>query len=133
MAVVLTFDLRAAPPNFHNRIQSAFERLGWENLGGSAYRYPKLGTVDQPVEDWFNHVVPALMVFRSAVLKNNVNVTKFTLDVVSSSGWSAATAYGNPPRRPNDPNFAWYDPTNVQFGQANLEQWLEDVEQSYPY
>ncbi len=60
MPVILTLDVENAGPGEHNRIQSAFERLGWEALGGTAYRYPKLGA-EQPTEDWFNHVIPALM------------------------------------------------------------------------
>jgi hypothetical protein len=40
MPVVFTFDIKGAPSNEYNRIQSFFERFGWENLGGSSYRYP---------------------------------------------------------------------------------------------
>jgi len=41
--VIVTFDVEGAQPPEHNRIQSLFERLGWEALGGTAYRYPRLG------------------------------------------------------------------------------------------
>jgi hypothetical protein len=44
MPVVLTFDIKGATTSQLNRIQSFFQRFGWENLGGSAYRYPRLGT-----------------------------------------------------------------------------------------
>jgi hypothetical protein len=47
MPVVVTFDIQGALPIEHNRIQSFFTRLGWENLGGSSYRYPKLGSTEQ--------------------------------------------------------------------------------------
>jgi hypothetical protein len=55
MPIVLTFDLITAlkQDNDHPRLQSMFERFGWQNLGGSAYRYPRLGS-KQPVEDWLN-------------------------------------------------------------------------------
>ncbi len=94
MAVIITFDIEGAPPQERNRIQSFFERLGWENLGGSSYRYPRLGTDDQPVEDWFNHVVPALMLFRTYALKSERKISKFTIDVQSSSGHNPATDFG---------------------------------------
>ena len=53
MPIVLTYELKAFNTATRNRIQSLFERLGWENLGGSSYRYPQLGA-NQPTEDWFN-------------------------------------------------------------------------------
>ena len=86
MPIVVTFDIQGAPPQERNRIQSFFERLGWQNLGGSSYRYPRLGTQDQPVEDWFNHVIPALAYFRSLVCHANLNVYNFTIDAHSEAG-----------------------------------------------
>jgi hypothetical protein len=88
MPVLLTYELEGAETSEHNRLQSFFERLGWENLGGSSYRYPRLGTTDQPVEDWLNHIVPALMLFRAFVLKSNSKLKQLTLDVQSSSGYN---------------------------------------------
>lgn len=46
--------------------------------------------MDQPVEDWLNHVVPALMLFRAYCKKRDC-LTKFTLDCQSSSGYDLAT------------------------------------------
>src|ERR1700730_14657234 len=89
MPVVFTFEVRAAPPQERNRIQSFFERFGWENIGGSSYRYPRLGTDDQPVEDWLNHVVPALMLFRCYILSSRRQLPKFTIDVQASAGHNA--------------------------------------------
>lgn len=43
MPVTLSFDIQGASPNQRNRLQSMFERFGWQNLGGSSYRYPTLG------------------------------------------------------------------------------------------
>lgn len=42
MPVLLTYDLEGAEQAEYNRLQSMFERLGWEKLGGSSYRYPRL-------------------------------------------------------------------------------------------
>ena len=55
---------RTAHPRELNRLRGAFERLRWEHLGNTAYRYPVLGS-QEPTEDWFNHVVPALMLLRA--------------------------------------------------------------------
>lgn len=129
MPIVITFDIQGAPPIERNRIQSFFQRFGWENLGGSSYRYPRLGTVDQPVEDWFNHVVPALMLFRAYLLSSRRPLTKCTLDVQSSSGYSPNSNYGNPPQTGQDVTL--YAPTILQFGEQNLREWLDGVR--YPY
>lgn len=130
MPVVFTYDLAGAESAEHNRIQSAFERLGWQNLGGSSYRYPKLGTHDQPVEDWFNHIIPALMLFRCYVVSSDSrNVSKFTLDVQSSSGFNPNESFGTPPQSSSGVKF--YEPTNQQFGLRNLQNWLDSI--SFPY
>jgi hypothetical protein len=129
MPIVVTFDIRGAQPIEHNRVQSLFERFGWENLGGSSYRYPKLGTVDRPVEDWLNHVVPALMLFRTYIIKTNKELRKFTIDVQSSAGINPDTGYGNLPS--NDSTEILYPPRNQQFGESNLVNWLNSVD--FPY
>jgi len=129
MPVVITFDIEGAPSGERNRIQSFFERFGWENLGGSSYRYPRLGTDDQPVEDWFNHVIPALMLFRSYIISSGRSLTKCTLDAHSSTGFSPNAHYGNPPLPGS--SVPLYEPTNKSFGKANLVSWLTGV--SFPY
>ncbi len=45
MPVTITFDIEDASVkdvNDRGRIYAAFQRLGWENIGGSAWRYPAL-------------------------------------------------------------------------------------------
>jgi hypothetical protein len=139
MPVLLTYELEGAETSEHNRLQSLFERLGWENLGGSSYRYPRLGTTDQPVEDWLNHVVPALMLFRAAVLKSACGLKKFTLDVQSSSGYNKATNFGSGPlsgsaikaTKSKRKGKKLYSPNNPSFGERNLIDWLDEID--YPY
>lgn len=132
MPVVFTFDVEAADTAERNRVQSLFERLGWENIGGSAYRYPRLGTDDQPVEDWFNHVIPALMLFRSYILSSRRKLPRYTLDVQSSSGHNRSRKFGSPPRAAKSKRkFQLYTPTNKAFGEKNLRDWLDGV--PYPY
>jgi hypothetical protein len=149
MPVLLTYDLEGAEPAEFNRLQSMFERLGWEKLGGSSYRYPRLGTTDQPVEDWLNHVVPALMLFRAFAIKSPSELRQFTLDVQSSSGYQKSTKFGSAPLSGSDMKAAtvkamestsetkkkkrkFYPPKNPAFGEKNLIDWLDEVEFPYP-
>lgn len=71
--------------NDRNRINSCFTRLGWEHIGGTAWRYPALGTMNVS-EDWMNHVIPALMYFRSIANHANLRISKFTIDAHSEAG-----------------------------------------------
>lgn len=130
MPVVFTFDISGAPNTDYNQIQSFFERFGWQNLGGTAWRYPRLGAeLDHPVEDWFNHVIPALMLFRCYAVDGEGVLTRFTLDVHSSAGMNPETEFGTPPLASEQINL--YQPNNVQFGESNLLDWLDEVQ--YPY
>ncbi len=128
MPVILTFDIEGAEPVEHNRIQSFFERLGWESLGGTAYRYPRLGA-DQPVEDWFNHVLPALMLFRAFLIRSGRPLSRFTLDVQSSVGLNPDRTFGTPPLGATQ--VPLYTPTNPQFGVGKLQEWLDGI--GFPY
>lgn len=131
MPIVITYDISKATANDHNRVQSLFERFGWENLGGSSYRYPTLGST-QPTEDWFNHVVPALMLFRTFILKiatQGKQLKKFTIDVQSSTGLNPQTEYGTPPQ--TSATITLYPPSNQQFGKKKLDAWLDGT--TWPY
>lgn len=131
MPVVVTFDITNYKQNDHSRLKAMFERCGWENLGGTAYRYPKLGTADQPVEDWLNHVVPALMLFRAYLRKHQkVTLTRFTIDTNSSAGINPATNFGRVPLAGSVA--ADYDPQHPEhFGKKKLWDWLDNI--PYPY
>jgi len=88
MPITITYDIDDATvqdPNDRTRITACFQRFGWEHIGGSAWRYPALGTANIS-EDWFNHVVPALMYFRSLVEHAGINVYNFTIDAHSEAG-----------------------------------------------
>lgn len=107
-----------------------FERFGWQSLGGTAYRYPKLGG-DQPVEDWLNHVIPALMLFRTYVSANPLVLKNFTLDCQASSGFNPDTHFGH--NAATQANITLYNPpaNRQHFGEANLRAWLGSIE--WPY
>jgi hypothetical protein len=127
-----TFFVNEQRRPLHQRSTTNDVALGWENLGGSSYRYPRLGTTDQPVEDWLNHIVPALMLFRAFVLGSACALQKFTLDVQSSSGFNRATQFGSLPLSGTDmKDSKLYSPINPSFGEKNLIQWLDGI--NYPY
>jgi len=120
MPVVFTFDIdtdSVQDTNDRTRIQVNFHRLGWEHLGGSSWRYPKLGA-DHASEDWFNHVVPALMYFRSIVEHSGMVVTKFTLDAHSEAGYRGGAQNAAGPALETSANITMYPP--------NLRQDHED-------
>ena len=128
MPILFSFDIKGAPPGERNRLQSFFERLGWENVGGSSYRYPPLGTQPQ-TEDWFNCVIPALMLFRAFILRSGRRLTKFSLDTQSSTGYNRASKYGRRPRAGAKMSFE--STSQPAFGARNLREWLEQV--TWPY
>lgn len=87
MPIIVTFDFERPTPEELNRVRGFFERLGWERLGNTAYRYPKLHEYDT-VEDWFNCVVPALMLLRAFArfaASTGRSITKFSIDTSSST------------------------------------------------
>lgn len=90
MPITVTFDFASATTDVNDRarVRLAFQRLGWETIGGTAYRYPPLNaTGPQPPEDWFNHVVPALMYMRSLIERKQIQIDNFTIDANASTGW----------------------------------------------
>lgn len=132
MPITITFDIESASvadTNDRNRIYAAFERLGWENIGGSAWRYPALGS-DNPSEDWFNHVVPALMYFRSMVEHAGLNVTTFTVDAHSEAGFRGkqqpTTGAGIVPAA----QIEMYDTTADKLSEERLKKFISDAADS---
>lgn len=133
MPITVTFDIERPTPLELNRLRSAFTRLGWEHLGNTAYRYPLLHKYDA-VEDWFNHVVPALMLLRSfavSLLADGRSLKKFSLDVQSSTGFNPVTSVGTPPLAAADIAYVQPLPNNRSFGLQNLIDWIDGVE--WPY
>src|SRR5438034_1059892 len=84
-------------------LQSCDDRAGhhvlWVARGKTAYRYPKLHG-QHPTEDWFNHVLPALMLLRAFArhaAATGRNIRKFSIDAQSSTGFNPNTQIGTPP------------------------------------
>lgn len=134
MPIIVTFDLCGvgADEGHHNYIRSAFERLGWERLGGSAYRYPPISSGQSASEDWLNYVAPALMLLRSYAIwaqPHGKSLAKFTVDVHSSSGFSLQPTVGIPPA--SGATVPLQQPTVQQFGEKKLREWIDSAE--WPY
>jgi hypothetical protein len=131
--ITVTFDIQNPLPQELNRIRGFFERLGWEHLGNTAYRYPKLHG-QHPTEDWFNHVIPALMllrIFARHAASSGRNIRKFSIDVQSTTGFNPITGVGTPPLPAAEITFSQPSRSGRAFGQQNLEAWIDEV--VWPY
>lgn len=142
MPITVTFDLEfsekvnaaknkdSIKSSTSNRITCAFNQFGWESLGGTAYRYPKLHS-EHKVEDWFNHVVPALMLLRTLALEEDVSVSRFSIDAHSSTGHSLGDEVNDVlPKKSKDVTF--YESKDDSFNQGKLKEWIDSVKWPYP-
>jgi hypothetical protein len=133
MPIIVTFDISRPNPRELNRLRGLFERLGWEHLGNTAYRYPKLHS-EHPAEDWFNHVIPALMLLRAFArfaATTGRDIRKFSIDVQSSTGFDPETAVGTPPLPAGQITFSRPSRPGMAFGRGRLENWIDGV--TWPY
>lgn len=97
MPVTFSFEIEAAPSE-SNQVGLLMERFGWERLDAKTYRYPHMAErLEREAEDWFNYVIPALMLFRSYVLSRRLQVKTFALDAQSSTGYRRDASFGSPP------------------------------------
>lgn len=133
MPVVVTFDLAQPRSSELNRLRSLFQRLGWERLGNTAYRYPPLG--EQPeAEDWFNGVVPALMMLRAYAhfaSTEGRGLARFTIDAQSMTGFNFETQVGSPPLSGDEADFVVPPPGARAFAERRLRDWLDGID--WPY
>jgi hypothetical protein len=133
MPVIVTFDVERPTSLELNRLRGVFERLGWEHLGNTAYRYPMLHERNK-VEDWFNHVIPALMLLRAFArhaVDSGRSVTKFSLDVQSSTGFNPLTEVGTLPLAGDETPLSPPSSSGEKFGEQRLRDWLDGVK--WPY
>jgi len=124
MPITVTFDLPGSTNvNDRNRIRVVFERLGWEVMGGTAYRYPRFGS-ENVSEDWFNHVIPALMYLRALCENRDVAMEKFTIDASASAGLRSGGAGAE---MKSSKNLELYTPSSNEsvLTEKRLREWLE--------
>ena len=128
MPITATYDVTDLDQNDRSRIRSAFERFGWEHIGGSTFRYPAFAHTGD-FEDWLNCVVPAFHFFRSFVLSKEVTLSAFTLDTHSSSCFKNRVAGAAPE---DGGLLPLVPPTNGQMGEQPLRDWVSKTAQSIP-
>lgn len=134
MSLVVTFDVDRPLPQELNRIRGFFERLGWEHLGNTAYRYPPLHA-EHPTEDWFNQVIPALMLLRSFArhaAATGRSITRFSIDVQTSTGFNSDTEVGTPPLAAAELTLLAPSRSGKLFGRQVLRDWIDGVVWPYP-
>ena len=134
MPIIVTFDLERPSSSDLNRIRGFFERLGWEHLGNTAYRYPKLHS-QHATEDWFNHVIPALMLLRAFARfapSTGCSVGRFSIDVQSSTGYNPITGVGTLPLPSDQMTFSQPSRSGRAFGKQQLDDWLDAITWPYP-
>lgn len=129
MPITVSYDLsNLKDQNDRTYLRSMFERFGFQRLGGSVFRYPCQGQTG--MEDWLNHVVPALMFFRSYALARGIQIKVLTIDAHSVSFLDQsdpAAVAGHPPVSADHVN--WALPTNSQCPDADVRNWLDSVTQ----
>jgi hypothetical protein len=131
--ITVTFDIQRPTPAELNRIRGFFEHLGWEHLGNTAYRYPKLHG-QHPTEDWFNHVIPALTMLRAFaryVETTGRSLLKFSIDVQSSTGFNPVTAVGTLPLAAGQIIYSQPSKSGRAFARRRLEAWIDGI--PWPY
>lgn len=129
MPITVTFDISEPVSQELNQIRGVFERLGWEHLGNTAYRYPKLHG-EHPTEDWFNHVIPALMLLRAFAchaVDQGRTLEKFSIDVQTSTGYNPITGVGQLPHHADHIAFSDPSATGKACGLKNLKTWIDGV------
>jgi hypothetical protein len=86
------------------------------------------------VEDWFNHVIPALMMLRAysrSVAASGRGILRFTIDTHSSTGCSPAENVSLRPQAADDIEMINPSRAGGAMGREALEHWLDGIE--WPY
>jgi hypothetical protein len=133
LPIVVTFDLSRPEPLELNRIRGAFELLGWERVGNTVYRYPRLRDAPAP-EDWFNRVIPALMLLRTLARHAAVTgraLVRFTIDAQSSTGFNQEANVGRPPLSAGEIEYTPPSRSGEAMSQQRLRDWLDSI--AWPY
>lgn len=127
MPITVSYDLTGATNAQRNYVRSMFERFGWRRLGGSVLRYEGRKIKGIVHEDWINDVVPALMFFRSYILKRQIPLGSFTLDTLSVSR-VVNNAQGQFGRRPRaGQKLSLKTPTNHQSSMKTIRKFVDSA------
>lgn len=136
MPVTISYDLESSTitNNDRNYLRSALERFHWRRLGGSVFRYDGIDDgAGGRYEDWFNHVVPALMFVRSFIQKKDIKITAFTVDAFSVARidhTEPSATYGERPQTGSALSLG--QPTNSQSSEKALRDFIDGCTNSAP-
>ena len=95
-----------------------------------------VGPLGEPPEaaDWFNRVVPALMLLRAYsrfAAREGRGIVRFTIDAQSSTGYSREANVGTPPLPAEEIDYPLLSRSGEAMGRQRLETWLDSIE--WPY
>ena len=131
MPVTMSYDLTGAPIQDRNYLRSMLERFHWNRLGGSVFRYDGIAHSGTKQEDWLNHIVPALMFFRSYILSKNLKLKFFTVDASSTSFLDHSdpkSLFGTAPEA--GPQLPLASPTNTQSAESTIRTFVDQASQA---
>jgi hypothetical protein len=124
---------------FTNRIQSLFQRFGWEHVSQSQFRYPSSNATQTSITALFNRVVPALMCFKIFSISCGVYFDAITIHAIIDAAHNVNSSSA-PPQLTFDPEPRNYLRQNKHsgvsiytFGYKNLRQWLRRLQRNFPY
>lgn len=135
MPITISYDLtNVLNNNDRTYVRSMLERFRWRRLGGSVFRYEGLLDAQGALqEDWLNHVVPALMFFRSFILAHGITLSRFTVDAASVAHIDRSDPLlmlGAPPQ--SGVNVQLGIPTNPQSAEQVLRDFVDAASAAMP-
>jgi hypothetical protein len=125
--------------SFNNRVQSLFQRLGWEHVSQSQFRYPSNNSTNISFISFMNRIVPGLSLFRYYSIRNRIHFSSFTIDATihvhhNSNGPNTP---GSLPLQDDPKKYVRSNRhsgvTNLQFGYKNLCEFLSHCQTHFPY
>lgn len=127
MPVTVSYDVSRITNNNRTYIRSMFERFHFKRLGGSVFRYTGIPDgAGNNYEDWLNHVVPALMFFRSFISAKRIKLKFLTIDSSSISMLDHSDPFaklGVSPKMGDQLPLAI--PTNVQSSEQRIRGFVD--------
>lgn len=127
MPVTISYDLTSVKSNDRTYIRSMLERFHFKRLGGSVFRYSGVPDHDGIVyEDWLNHIVPAVMFFRSYILAKKIKLKFLTIDANSISMLDHSDRLALLGARPaSGSKLVLKEPTNKQSSEQKLRDFVD--------
>lgn len=132
MPITVSFDIRDTRNNTDDRrkINLAFERCGFEHIGGSTWRFPKLGEPDDQA-DFMNYGLLALDYFKTLVAARGIQVPKLIVQVHFEVAYNCQAAA--PFLKGADLSLDLpeeYGPSQAKLSESRLKKYVVDAQSS---